>query len=184
MAIITNPQSFMTNSKLYLKFGTNKTATSPWGDFVSFGSNRVIEGTVDLTQVTAGNTLIVSDVTFFPSLPAGQLIIEKVELFVEAAAVGGTSFSFGLVNDDRLTVPANFGTAFINGEVIANVNTLGKLNTYTTSTAPSGSFVGSSITPQAPVAPDLVTGYYLTVTGVGTFSAGKLRLRVFYHALD
>src|SRR5882762_863486 len=178
MAIITNTNSFMTNSKLYLKFGTTKTATSPWGDFVSFGSNRVLEGVVDLTQVTAGNTLIVSDVLFYPVLPTGQLFIEQVEAVTETAAVGGTTFDFGLVQDDRLTIPGGYGTAFISAQAIAGVNAAGKKIVYTNGVTSAGGLIGTAPAVQTPVAPNLGVGYYLTVSAVGTFSAGKIRLRV------
>jgi len=184
MAIITNTNSFFTNSKLYLKFGTTKTATSPWGDFVSFGSNRVIEGVVDLTQVTAGNTLIVSDVLFFPSLAAGQLFIEEIQAVTEVAATGGTTFDFGLVQSDRAIIPAGYGTAFISAQAIAGVNALGKKIVYTTGVASAGGLIGTAPAVQTPVAPNLAVGYYLTVSAVGTFTAGKIRLRVYYHALD
>lgn len=184
MAIITNTSSFKTNSGLYLKFNTVKTATSPWGDYVMFGPNRVIEGVVDLTQVTSGNTLIVSDVLFFPALASGQLFIEKVEAVCETALTGGTTFSFGLVDSDRSTVPTNYGTAFINAEVTATFDTAGKAVTYITGTSKAGGLIGTAPAIQTPVAPDLVNAYYLTVTAAGTYTAGKMRLRVYYHALD
>jgi len=187
MAIITNTQSFKTNSGLYLKFGTFKTATNPWGDYVAFGQNRVIEGVVDLTQVTAGNTLIVSDTTFFPSLPTGQLFIEAAEMVVETALVGGTSFSFGLVDSDRATVPATYGTAFINAQVLTGFALAGSRVYYTggtNATTSAGSLLGAAAAVQTPIVPDLQNGFYLTVTSAGTYSAGKVRLRVFYHALD
>ncbi len=184
MAIITNTNSFKTNSALYLKFNTSKTAINTWGDYVMFGPNRVVEGVVDLTQVTAGNTLIVSDTLFFPALASGQLFIEKVEAVCETALTGGTTFSFGLVDSDRSTVPSNYGTAFINAEVTATFDTAGKAVTYITGTSKAGGLIGTGAAIQTPIAPDLVNSYYLTVTAAGTYTTGKMRLRVYYHALD
>lgn len=185
MAIIAEPNTFKTNSGLLLKFGTQKAITSPWGDFVSFGSNRVIEGTVDMTTVTAGNTLIVSDTTFFPALASGQLFIEQVEAVVETALAGGTSLSLGLVDSDRATVPSSYGTAFINADTnLGGTVAVGKKITYTGGSSGVGGLVGSSAAIQTPVAPDLVNSYYITCTAAGTYSAGKIRFRIFYHALD
>lgn len=172
------------NRNLYLKFGTPKIAISTWGDYVAFGQNRVIEGVVDLSTITAGNTLIVSDVLFYPVLATGQLFIEKVEAVCETALTGGTSFSFGLIDSDRSTVPTNYNTAFINAEVTATFDTAGKAVTYVTGTSKAGGLIGSAPAVQTPIAPDLVNAYYLTVTTAGTYTAGKMRLRVYYHALD
>lgn len=184
MAIITNSASLMTNSSVYLKFGTGKMGPQTWGDYAMFGPNRIIEGVVDLTQVTAGNTLIVSDVMFYPVLGTSQLFIEQVEAVVETAAAGGTSFSFGLVNSDRTTVPTNYDTAFINAQVLAGINAAGKKIIYTNGVTSAGGLIGTAPAVQTPLNKDLVNSFYLTVTAAGTFSAGKIRLRVHYHALD
>lgn len=178
MAVITNSSSYMqASNNLYLKFGPTKMGPQQWGDYVVFGPNRVIDGVVDMTQVTNGNTLIVSDVVFFPALATGQLFIEKVEAIAETALTTGTSFKFGLIQTDRSTVPTNYDSAFINGEVIANLNAVGKFVTYTAGSSAAGGLLGS--------APASATGpYYLTVTGTGTWGAGKLRLRVYYHGVD
>lgn len=184
MAIITNPNAYKTNSGLYEKFGVGKMGPQTWGDYVNFGANRVVEGVVDLTQVTAGNTLIVSDVLFFPTLASGQLFIEEVQAVTEVAATGGTTFDFGLIDTDRATVPSSYGTAFISAQAIAGVNALGKKIVYTTGVTSAGGLIGSGAAVQTPIPTDLVNGYYLTVSAVGTFTAGKIRLRVLYHALD
>lgn len=169
---------------LYLKFGTPKVAISPWGDYVSFGSNRVIEGTVDLTTITAGNTLIVSDVSFFPALASGQLFIEQVEAVAETGATGGTSFSLGLIDSDRSTIPSGYSTSLINGALTATVATAGNKVIYNAGSTGAGSLIGSAPAIQTPVAPDLVNSYYITCTVAGTFTAGKIRFRIYYHALD
>jgi hypothetical protein len=185
MAIITNSNAYTTKSGLYLKYGPYKTAISPWGDYVMFGPNRIIEGTVDLTQVTAGNTLIVSDVLFFPSLPAGQLFIEQVEAIVETATAGGTSVSLGLIDSDRSTVPGGYGTAFINADAnLGGTVAAGTKIVYTKATTGAGGLIGSSAAVQTPIAPDIVNGFYITCTAAGTYTAGKIRFRIMYHALD
>lgn len=185
MSVIAESNTYLTNSHLLLKFGTQKAITSPWGDFVSFGANRVIEGTVDMTTVTSGNTLIVSDTVFFPALASGQLYIEQVEAVVETGLAGGTSLSLGLIDSDRATIPSNYSTAFINADTnLGGTVAAGTKITYTKATSNVGGLVGSSAAVQTPVTPDLVNSYYITCTSSGTYSAGKIRFRIFYHALD
>lgn len=185
MSIIAETNTYLTNSHLFLKFGTQKAVTSPWGDYVMYGPNRVIEGTVDMTTVTAGNTLIVSDTVFFPALASGQLFIEQVEAVVETALAGGTSLSLGLIDSDRATVPSGYNAAFITTDTnLGGTVAVGKKITYTGGSTGAGSLLGSSAAIQTPITPDLVNAYYITCTSVGTYTGGKIRFRIFYHALD
>lgn len=168
--------SYLTKSGLYQKFGTEFATPNAWGDYVSFGSNRVIEGTISLPSIAAGTTSIISDVTFFPALAAGQLYIEQVEAIAETAAAGGTSFDVGLIQLDRTTVPGGYGTAFIAAQTTAGMTPAGKKITYVNGTALAGSLIGSSAA--------VATGpYYLTAATVGTFTTGVIRVRIFYHAI-
>jgi hypothetical protein len=183
--------SFMDPARnVYLKFGTPKVAISPWGDYVAWAQNRVIEGTVDLTQIVAGNSLIVSDVTFFPALASGQIMIEYVEAFVESACSAGGTVSLGLIDSDRATVPTNYDKSFINVSTAFTSAAVGtKLNfvaagTPATANGP-GLLLGSQAAVQTPVAPDLVNSYYITCSVATTqYTTGKVRFRIFYHALD
>lgn len=184
MSLIAESNTYLTNSHLLLKFGTQKAVLSPWGDYVTFGPNRVIEGTVDFTTVTSGNFLIVSDTVFFPALASGQLFIEQVEAVAEVGLVGGTSISLGLIDSDRATVPSNYGTAFINAGLTATLATAGNKVIYNAGTTGAGGLLGTGAAVQTPVTPDLVNSYYITATAAGTFSAGKVRFRIHYHALD
>src|SRR5258706_13495515 len=113
--------TYLTKSGLYLKFGTELGVPNTWGDYVAFGANRVIEGTITMAGTAGGASSIVSDVTWFPGLAAGQLYIEQVEVVAETGATGGTSYSVGLIQADRSTVPAT--STFINGALIATVDT-------------------------------------------------------------
>jgi hypothetical protein len=175
---------------LYEKFGTAKVAISPWGDYVAFGQNRVIEGTVDLTQITAGNSLIVSDVLFFPALASGQLVVEYVEAFVESAASAGGAVSLGLIDSDRATIPTNYDKAFINASTAFTSAAIGTKNVFVAAGAPAsangpGLQLGTAPAIQTPVAPDLVNSYYIICSVATTaYTTGKVRFRIFYHALD
>jgi hypothetical protein len=181
MVAITTGQEYFTNSGLLLKFGTTKAVVSPWGDYVNYGSNRVIEGTVAFTvaNLTSGTTDIVSDVVFVGNPANSSIFIEKIEGVCETALVGGTSFKLGLIEQkDRATIPSGYDHAFINGDVTASYATVGAVNSYysTTSTY-AGSLLGTG--PAYSTTP-----YYITCTPSGTFTAGQIRFRIYYHSLD
>lgn len=178
MAAITSGQSYYTASGLYLKFGSTIATPTKWGDYSFRGPNRIIEGTIDLTALTASSTVpsIVADVSFFPALATGQLFIEKVEAVAETGAASGTSFSVGLIQADRSTIPTNYDHAFINAEVTATLATAGQAQTYKQDTTHAGGLIGS--------APASATGpYYITAYTSGTYTTGIIRVRIFYHAI-
>lgn len=170
-------QNYTTKSGLFLQFGTDKAIPETFGEFVMFGPNRVIEGYINLPTLstTAATPTIVSNTAFFPALPGTELFIEKVEAVAEIGAVGGTSFNFGLIQADRLTIPTNYGTSLISAEVTATVAAAGNAQTYVTGTAHAGNLIGSG----AAVA---TAPYYLTAFATGTYTAGLIKVRVFYHA--
>lgn len=172
-------QNYRTKSNLFLQFGTDKAIPELFGDYVTFGPNRMIEGLIDLTTLvtTAATPSIVSYTTFFPALPAGQLFIEKVELVAEVGLASGTSFNIGLIQTDGLTIPTNYGTAFVNAEVTATLATAGMAQTYVQNTTHAGGLIGTA-------AASATGPYYLTAYTTGTYTTGKIRVRISYHALS
>ncbi len=160
---------------LYRQYGTTKAVPEVSGEFLSYGANRVIECLIDLTTLTS-TAAIQSNTEFFPSLPTGQLFIEKVEAIAETGAASGTSFSVGLIQSDRATIPSNYSTAFINAEVTATLATAGMAQTYKQDTTHAGGLIGS--------APASATGpYYITALAAGTYTTGKIRVRIYFHAI-
>src|SRR6266576_3960009 len=108
--------NWLNNDNLYLEFGTTKAVVEPAGEFKQYGDNRVVEVLIDLTTLTS-TAAIQSNTLFFPS-GTSNIFIEKVQMVTEVAAASGTSFSVGLIQDDRSTIPTNYSTAFINAEVL------------------------------------------------------------------
>lgn len=184
---------------LYLKFGTTKATVEEAGDFLALGRTRVLEVNIPSSTFTslvafssglAGT--ILSDTVLFP--PAGSTSsgagaansntwqIEKVELIgiTSASSNAGTPLlNVGLVQTDRTTVPSGYQAALISGATVANMSS-GALVTYVatgsvpTSASGAGTFIGG--TPSAATGP-----YYLTAsTNTSAFSAGAVRVRVFY----
>lgn len=172
---------------LQIEFGTLKSTVVDVGDYVMYGACRVLDIGLDLTTLTT-TPAILSPTTFFP--PAGgtsgansnSWIVEKAELTVETAATTGTAATLkvGLIQDDRTTTPTNYAQAFVNAETTAAMATAGDRQLYVgADSVPAGSTHGGiliGITPAAATGP-----YYITAsTGTGTFTAGKVRVRIFY----
>lgn len=166
--------NWMNKDNLYLEFGTTKAVVDTGGDYKTFGDNRVAEVLIDLTTLTS-TAAIQSQVLFFPS--GVNIFIEKVQVVAEVGATVGTSFSVGLIQDDRATIPSGYSTAFINAEVTATIATAGMQQTYFQNTTHAGGLIGS--TAAAATGP----GYYITALAAGTFSTGKVRVRIFYHGI-
>lgn len=169
-------QNWLNKDGLFIQFGTDKTTNEAAGEFASPGNpNRIVECRIDLTTLTS-TAAIQSNTLIFPAPPAGQMFIERVELTMETASVGGTSFSCGLIQMDRATIPSNYSTAFINALVNASTNTVGDYISFTTGTASAGGLIGTS--------PANATGpYYITALSSGTYSAGVARVRILYHGI-
>lgn len=174
-------QNYTTKSNLFLQFGTDKALPELFGDYVMFGPNRMIEGIIDLTKLTT-TAAIQSNTTFFPAMPASPagLYIEKVELIAEVASTTSSSatFSLGLIQVDRATVPSGYGTGLISALANSTFSTAATITTVVGGSTGAGSLIGTG--------PSSTTGpYYITAaTGTGTFTAGTLRVRIFYHPLN
>lgn len=168
--------SWLDPDGLYRQYGTQKAVPEVAGDFLAYGSNRILEVLVDLTKLTS-TAAIQSNTAFMGSPPSGQLYIEKVEAIAEVGAATGTSFSVGLIQADRATIPTNYSTAIINAEVTATLATAGMAQTYYQNTTHAGGLIGSS--------PANATGpYYITALSAGsTYTTGLIRVRIHYHGI-
>lgn len=171
------------NDGLYLQFGTSKATPETFGDYQMWGPNRIIEGTLDLsTQTTAAG--IISNTLFFPE---GQgIFIEKVELTAEqpVSTTGSPTISFGLIQDDRSTVPSNGGTAFVAAVSATSLAATGTMLTMTAGTSGAGGFVGKYNTQyNTNTSGTNSVGGYLTCTLGTTTATGIVRLRVYYHGV-
>lgn len=170
-------QNWTNKDGLFIQYGTDQATAETAGEFALPGSpNRIVEVLIDLTTLTS-TAAIQSNNLIFPSPPTGQLYIEKVEITAEVGAATGTSFSVGLIQMDRATIPTNYSTSLINAEVTATVATAGMAQTYFQNTTHAGGLIGSF--PAAATGP-----YYLTALSAGsTFTTGKIRVRIFYHGV-
>lgn len=165
--------NWLNSDNLYLQYGTSKATAETAGEFRSGGENRVFEFLLDLTTLTA-TAAIQSNTALFPS--GTGIFIESVSATVETGAASGTTFSVGLMQLDRTTIPANYSTAFINAEITAAMDTAGKKVTYINGTSKAGGLIGS--TAAAATGP-----YYVTALSSGTYTTGKIRVRINYHGI-
>jgi hypothetical protein len=164
----------MNNDGLYLQYGTSKAVPTTAGDYLSLGETREIEFTLTFASAVPAGQYVIANTTLVPS----GVFIEQVEMDVEVAAAGGTSFSIGTCRADRTTTGTG-GTAagsFITGEVLATVTPAGKKVIYTAGTSAAGTAIGTTTS--------YTDGFaYITVTTVGTFTNGVAKIRIKYRGI-
>lgn len=81
-----------------------------------------------------------------------------------------------MIQQDQATIPSNYSTAFVNALINASTNAAGDLITLSAGSTSAGGLIGSS--------PANATGpYYITALSSGTYTTGKIRVRIFYHAI-
>jgi hypothetical protein len=168
--------SWLNNDGLYIQYGTQKAVPEVGGDYLSYGETRDIEFTVVLSTLTTTPTII-SNTTFFPL--NGQVFIESVNVDMETAAAGGTSFSVGLMGLDRSTItPSPYGnTTLVNAMLLATM-TAGSSQTLTGGSTGAGTIVGTQ-----PAAATQGAGY-ITCTAAGTFTGtGTAKVRIRYRGI-
>lgn len=172
--------SWLDNDGRFRQYGTQKSANEAGGDFLSYGANRLIEVRLDLTTLTA-SPLVQSYTTLFPGNNT-QIFVEKVEVEVETGSLGGTSFSVGtgfmtpgtLTNPPAVTAISN--TAFVSALIQASTATAGiNLNLVNGSTS-AGGYIGTTSADQA-------HKNYITALAVGTYTAGIIKIRIYYHGI-
>lgn len=169
--------SWLDNDGRFRQYGTSKAVPEVGGDFLAYGDTRVMEVTISLASLTT-SPLAQSFTTFFPASNT-QLFVEQVVVDVEVGAVGGTSVSVGtgfmtagtLTNPPAMTAISN--TAFVNALVTASIATAGQKIILTTGSTSAGGYIGST-------SADQTHKNYITALAAGTYSAGVIKVRIFY----
>lgn len=163
-------QSWMNSDGLYKKYGTDAATVNNCGEYVTTGPQRMIEVTIsDLTALgSSAAPTIVSDQTFFP-----KMRIEKVEIINTTAATSGGSatLSIGLIRTDRTTEIDYDG--FVAQAALSTFNTAGETNSMTVGSTAAGALLGTTTTN-----PGYIVAYY----GTAVFTAGAVKVRIYYSA--
>lgn len=159
-------QNYLDPDGLFRQFGTDKAIPTTAGDYVNYGDQREIELTIDLTTLTT-SPVIQANTTMFPT----NVFIEQVIVDSEVSATGGTSFSVGLVQMNRSTVISN--TQFLATVPIADHTTAGQRKSYSVGVTGVGVGVGTTNATQG----------YITALAAGTYTAGTVKVRIFYRGI-
>jgi hypothetical protein len=189
--------SWLNADGLLVQFGTQKANPDVAGDYKTYGASRVAEVLVDLKSLTT-SPQVQSLTTFFPA--GYNTFIEKVELDVDVASAGGTSFSVGLgyfsgstygnitTRSETSTssaigtqsnvaslpgVTAISNTAFVNALINASTNAAGDLITLSAGSTSAGGYIGAQST-------DTTHKNYITALAAGTYTEGLIRVRIHY----
>jgi hypothetical protein len=172
--------SWLDNDGKFRQYGTQKAAADAGGEFIMPGPNRIYEARLDLTTLTT-LPLAIDYTSLFPASNT-QIFVEKVEIDVEVASLGGTSFSVGtgfmtpgtLANPPAITAISN--TAFVNAMIQAATTPAGTLLTLTAGSTYAGGYIGTT-------SADQTHKNYITALAVGTYTAGVVKLRIYYHGI-
>lgn len=189
--------SWLNPDGLLLQYGTQKANPEQGGDYLAYGATRVMEVMIDLKSLTTSPQVQSTNV-FFPS--GYNVFVEKVEVDVDVASAGGTSFSVGLgyfsgstygtvttrseastssgvtTNTNTASLPgvtAISSTAFVNALVNASTNAAGDNIVMTAGSSSAGGYIGAQPT-------DLTHPCYITALAAGTYTDGLVRVRVYY----
>lgn len=187
-------QVWVNGDGLPLFFGADKATASTAGDYLSYGANRLVEGTIDLSTLITANATVISRTTILPAM--ANLYVEKIELVAEVlmSTASSPTLSIGVCKANGLTggattvtldgtayttatVPTNGATAFVSAAA-ASTLTQGALLTITKGGTAAGNYLGDyeDVT-------NLKYPMYLTAT-LGTATAtGLIRYRIFYHGV-
>lgn len=192
--------SWLNSDGLLLQYGTQKANPEQGGDYLAYGQTRVMEVLVDLTSLSTSPQVQSTNLFF----PAGyNIFVEKVELDVDVASAGGTSFSVGLgyfsgstystitthsesstssgysTNTNTASLPgvtAISSTAFVNALVNASTDTAGDLIELSAGSTSAGGYIGTTSTTTS-------EPNYITALASGTYTAGLVRVRIFYRGI-
>lgn len=154
-------QNWFNNDGLFIQYGTDKAIPTTAGEYVSYGDLRETVIKIDLTTLTS-SAVIQDNVCFIPS----GVVFEQVEVIADEVAASGTSFSIGLVKQDRTTALST--TAFVAAMVTASVDTLGEKNILNKGTTYAGAYLGTTSTDSG----------YITALASGTYTTGKVQVRI------
>ena len=193
--------SWLNTDGLLQEYGTQKSNPRQGGDYLNFGTNRVMEVVIDLTSLST--TAQVQDTNLF--FPAGyNSYVEKVEVEVDVAGTssGSATLSVGLgyfsgstygtiTTLSESSTSSGVGTtsysgsypgittisdtAFVNAMALSGVlDSAGLLTTLIHGSTGAGGYIGAQST--STTHPNYITAKY----GTAAFTAGIARVRIFY----
>ena len=159
-------QSYLDNTGLYRKYGPDKATSKIAGEPVMTGDIHEIVARIDLTTLTATETIL-DDVV---QIPNGARISE-VNVLTHTAAATGTAIDLGVIKTDRTTEGDYNG--FLAALPTADMNAAGEVQSVVIGHTYVGALVGTTIG---------YTGYLsASRTDATAFTAGVIIVRVRYY---
>lgn len=157
--------SYINSDGLLVKHGTEIGESGFGGEYRTDGPERMTEFHIDLQNLTATEEYILEDI-----LPKNVRPIRVRTIVTEVPVTGdAANWNLGTVELDRTTeIDFDGLVAAGDGEVGAAVGTI---TDYTQGSTEHGADLGELTT---------VPGYFVAWADTGTFSAGMLRVQVFY----
>lgn len=151
---------------LYVKFGQEEAASGKVGMVRTAGPQQMAEIFLDLTTLTSSAVIL----DYNAVLPKSARI-EKIEVIAQTAATSGGSatLSVGLVRTDTTTNISD--TALISALALTAYDAAGETTSITVGGTGAGSSLGTTLANN---------GYITAKYGTAAFTAGALRIRVYY----
>jgi hypothetical protein len=172
MAVVSlNTNEWVNADGLMVLFGTDRVRASRGGEFSSLIEGKhCVEATIDLTTlptVASGNVQIVADNVWLPN----GAMIEQVDVIATKIAVSGgaATLTIGTVDQDRTTVGAAAG--IVSALAKTAIDALGEYNKLVLGSTSAGTLVGTVLNN---------TVLLTAAAGTADFTAGKVRVRVWY----
>lgn len=156
-----------TNADGLLVYFAGEPRTFQGGEYPGAGANRTIEVEFDLAGRTGTAAVLGAPWVIIPR----NSVIESVEVISETPAVGGTNVDVGL---QRFNGTEYDYDGLVTDILLANINVAGEKTVITAGATFAGALVGT----------ETIYPSYLTTNVAGTFSAGRLVVRVNIYVKD
>lgn len=168
-----------TNSDgLTIVFGTDEATKAQGGDYEDFSfGDQVVDFALDLTTLTssADETINYPQPMYLPV----NTVLQRVDIITEVAVTTGTSATLDIGIYDQTTASSVSTTAIVSALAQSTIATAGTVTSITTGVTGAGTKMGLVMKAWTSGAPDQI--YVTARTGTGTFTAGKVRVRLFLY---
>ena len=161
------PTNWFNSDGLYVKFGANEATAGVAGEYNTLGARRCIEIRIaDLTTIPDTTQTILDQNVWMPD----NARIEEIEVINTTAATGsGATLDLGLIRFDQST-ELDYDGLLANAP-LTDWDTLGETKSYSVGVTGAGALMGTVITQP---------GYFVATYDTAAFTAGALRIRVWY----
>lgn len=130
--------AWLNSDGLYLKYGTERATPSIGGENIVDGQMREITVEIDLTTLTATETILADNIFF----PAGARVAE-VKVVTHTAAATGTAIDLGLIAVSNRSTEVDYD-GFLAAFPTASMNAAGETTTLVVGSTYAGALIGAT----------------------------------------